>query len=195
MCIYTEKLLLLGPNIAGKACSSPPGWPLGKAFSKKWPLSNDGWSVNRSFLGKKEGGEEVLSYIIMFTPSSSCGKDLGPISISLPRENEVRRHLNNFSKFPQPAVGKARISAHLNPKSQALVPGLCCLPHNRHSVDYWGNKMFQNHLCCALYPVSVVFCLIFSHGYSSWTLCAWCKGIVLMCAKLRKYSVSVFCCF
>lgn len=40
--------------------------------------------------GRREG-EEVLSYIIPFTSSSSCGKDLRTISISLPRETEVQR--------------------------------------------------------------------------------------------------------
>lgn len=84
--------------------------------------------------GRREG-DEVLSYIIPFTSSSSCGKDLRTISIS-----------------------------HLNPESQPASPG--CVAYHIIGIQMIieGEKIFQNHLCCALYLIPVFFCLVFSQG-------------------------------
>lgn len=82
----------------------------------------------RTGISRREGrGEDVLSRIIMFTSPSSFRRSLRLPSISHSGKIVVWRSLSTFSKFPELAGGRARISTFLNPKPTTLITSLCYL--------------------------------------------------------------------
>lgn len=110
-------------------------WPSGKASSKEWHLWNNGWSMNSSFLGKKGEGRKSFHTLscLLLPAASGSNYDWLPCHRL---EKQVWRSLSNFSKFPQLAGERARISTHLNPKPMLLITRLYCLAPNKNTDDY-----------------------------------------------------------